>query len=94
MPTTRPELTTAVLVVPALLFGTIGLWMVVDPAGIPQAVGGFGTTSNTSSETWPPKLALALAGVLGVSADPGHGFLACRWGRLSAVGLAGLRLFE
>ena len=67
MPTTKPELTTAVLVVPALLFGVIGMWMVLDPSGFQRTVGGFGTTNEHLIKDLAT-FNLALAAVLGVAA--------------------------
>ena len=67
MPTTKAELTTAILIVPALLFVTVGLWMVFDPAGFQRTVGGFGRTNEHLIKDLAT-FNLALAAVLGVAA--------------------------
>ena len=67
MPKTKAELGTAILLVPALLFLTVGLWMVFDPAGFQRTVGGFGTTNEHLIRDLAT-FNLALAAVLGVAA--------------------------
>ncbi|HEX8510251.1 MAG TPA: hypothetical protein VF635_12260 [Propionibacteriaceae bacterium] len=67
MPTTRAEPPRAILIVPALLFAGVGVWMVIDPAGFQQTVGGFGTTNEHLIKDLAT-FNLALSAVLGVAA--------------------------
>ena len=66
MPNTRTEPSPAILIVPALLFASVGVCMVIDPAGFQQTVGGFGTT-NVHLIKDLATFNLALSGVLGVA---------------------------
>lgn len=67
MPTTKTELSPATLIVPAILFAGVGVWMVIDPAGFQQTVGGFGTTNEHLIKDLAT-FNLALSAVLGVAA--------------------------
>ncbi|HYP46231.1 MAG TPA: hypothetical protein VEQ66_13645 [Propionibacteriaceae bacterium] len=67
MASTRGEVSSAILIAPALLFFTVGLWMVFDPAGFQRTVGGFGTTNEHLIRDLAT-FNLALAAVLGVAA--------------------------